>query len=167
MRFAKSMAWGFQNEGPTPKVFAMGAEMLAIETYLLLTGSQTSIWRVRAPLLTVLWPKVGTALQGRLLRLRPLNGLAATGAVGQDTMEAVRAAIVPRSANEEPRIPEARGEWECKALYGLRKSVDEGLSSFTPLVPLLTSERRGSGFALTPLRQPAAHTERRMRTKLG
>ena len=77
---------------------------------MLSTGSQTSIWRVRAPLLTVLWPKVGTALQGRLLRLRPLNGLAATGAVGQEIMEAVRAAIAPRSAEEEPRMSgSARG----------------------------------------------------------
>ena len=72
-------------------------------THLLSTGSHTSIWRVRAPLLTVLWAKVGTALQGRLLRLRPLNGLAATGAVGQDTMEAVRAAIAASFGVEEPK----------------------------------------------------------------
>ena len=70
---------------------------------MLSTGSHTSIWRVRAPLLTVLWAKVGTALQGRLLRLRPLNGLAATGAVGQDTMEAVRAAIAASFGVEEPK----------------------------------------------------------------
>ena len=35
----------------------------------------------------------GHSLRGRLVRLRPLKGLGATGAVGQDTMEAVRAAI--------------------------------------------------------------------------
>ena len=119
MRPLKAMAWPLQNRGPAPKVFAKGSGMLAVETYLLLTGSQTSIWRVRAPLLTVLWAKEGTALQGRLLRLSPLNGLAATGAAGQDTMEAVRAAIAPISAEKEPRIPGARGDWQCKALYVL------------------------------------------------
>ncbi len=62
--------------------------------HLLFTGSHTSIWRVFAPLLTVLWAKEGTALQGRLLRLSPLKGLAATGAVGQHILVAVRAAIV-------------------------------------------------------------------------
>lgn len=62
-------------------------------THLLSTGSHTSIWRVTEPLPTVLCAKVGTALQGMLLRLKPLKGLATTGAVGQDTMEAVRAAI--------------------------------------------------------------------------
>lgn len=66
----------------------------AYEAHLLFTGSHTSIWRVLAPLLTVLWAKEGTALQGRLVRLSPLKGLAATGAMGQETMEAVRAAIV-------------------------------------------------------------------------
>lgn len=74
-------------------------------THLLLTGSHTSIWRVLAPLLTAFWAKVGTALQGRLLRLRPLNGLAATGAVGQDTMEAVRAAIAAKFGVEESKEP--------------------------------------------------------------
>ncbi len=72
---------------------------------MLLTGSHTSIWRVLAPLLTAFWAKVGTALQGRLLRLRPLNGLAATGAVGQDTMEAVRAAIAAKFGVEESKEP--------------------------------------------------------------
>ena len=74
-------------------------------THLLLTGSHTSIWRVLAPLLTAFWAKVGTALQGRLLRLRPLNGLAATGAVGQDTMEAVRAAIAAKFGVKESKEP--------------------------------------------------------------
>ena len=75
--------------------------------HLLFTGSQTSIWLVRAPLLTVLWANEGTALQGRLLRLSPLKGLAATGAVGQDTMEAVRAAIVFECEFGEPKVPGA------------------------------------------------------------
>ena len=71
---------------------------------MLFTGSHTSIWRVRAPLLTVLWAKEGTALQGRLVRLSPLKGLAATGAVGQEIMEAVRAAIGSKRVTWEPEV---------------------------------------------------------------
>ena len=71
---------------------------------MLFTGSHTSIWRVRAPLLTVLCAKEGTALQERLVRLSPLKGLAATGAVGQETMEAVRAAIGSKRVTWEPKV---------------------------------------------------------------
>ena len=62
-------------------------------------------------MLTVLWAKVGTALQGRLLRLSPLKGLAATGAVGHETMEAVRAAIA-----EEVWDLESLGCLKCRRL---------------------------------------------------
>lgn len=46
---------------------------------------------------TVFWAKVGATLLGRATRARPLKpalvGLAAAGATGQDTREAVKAAI--------------------------------------------------------------------------
>ncbi len=78
---------------------------MAMRPHLLFLGSHTSIWRVLAPLETVLWAKVGTALQGRLLRLRPLKGLAATETVGQDIMEAVMAAIAAKVATRKPEVP--------------------------------------------------------------
>ncbi len=80
--------------GQEPRTTLTGWEEEA--AYLLSTGSHTSIWRVRQPFETVLWAKVGTAFAGRATRARPekpaLLGLAAT-ATGQETREAVRAAI--------------------------------------------------------------------------
>ena len=99
--YAESMLKGAMTKN------GMAREEQTKGAHLLSTGSHTSIWRVRAPLLTVLWANEGTALQGRLLRLSPLKGLAATGAVGQDTMEAVRAAIVSECEGKEPKVPGA------------------------------------------------------------